>query len=184
MQYHLGQKVPFPKELGDVKGLGHIDKAIVIDQSPIGRTPRSNPATYTGAFDAIREVFTKTIEAKARGYKAGRFSFNVELLVGTYTLTVWDHDVKVALSKTDEVVKDIPDVVIPEAVTTGQFLIELNATIVSLLPPEEGQQYQVELTTLQSGQALADPSKLEGDLPAAKEVVTLMVIMTPKTATA
>lgn len=78
LQHHLGQKVPFPKELGDVKGLGHIDKAIVIDQSPIGRTPRSNPATYTGAFDAIREVFTKTIEAKARGYKAGRFSFNVK----------------------------------------------------------------------------------------------------------
>ena len=113
-----------------------------------------------------------------------RFSFNVELLVGTYTLTVWDHDGKVALSKTEAVVKDIPDVVIPEAVTGGQFLIELNATIVSLLTPEEGQQYQVELTTLQSGQALADPMKLEGDLPASKEVVTLMVIMTPKTATA
>ncbi|MEM9771882.1 MAG: excinuclease ABC subunit UvrA [Cyanobacteria bacterium P01_D01_bin.73] len=78
LQHHLGYKVPFPKELGDIKGLSHIDKAIVIDQSPIGRTPRSNPATYTGAFDAIRDVFTKTIEAKARGYKAGRFSFNVK----------------------------------------------------------------------------------------------------------
>ena len=78
LQHHLGYKVPFPKELCDIKGLVHIDKAIIIDQSPIGRTPRSNPATYTGAFDAIRDIFTKTIEAKARGYKAGRFSFNVK----------------------------------------------------------------------------------------------------------
>jgi excinuclease ABC subunit A len=53
--------------------LNAIDKAIVIDQSPIGRTPRSNPATYTGVFDAIREIFTQTIEAKARGYKSGNF---------------------------------------------------------------------------------------------------------------
>ena len=118
------------------------------------------------------------------GEITARFSFNVELLVGTYTLTVWDNAGKVAFSKTDEVIKDIPDVVIPEEVTANQFLIELNATIVSLLPPEEGQQYHVEMTTLQSGQALADPAKLEGDLPASKEVVTLMVIMTPKTATA
>jgi excinuclease ABC subunit A len=58
--------------------LDGIDKAIVIDQSPIGRTPRSNPATYTGVFDAIREVFAQTIEAKARGYKSGQFSFNVK----------------------------------------------------------------------------------------------------------
>jgi excinuclease ABC subunit A len=55
-----------------------IDKVIVIDQSPIGRTPRSNPATYTKAFDMIREIFTQSPEAKKRGYKAGRFSFNVE----------------------------------------------------------------------------------------------------------
>lgn len=74
----LGHKVPFPKDLGDLQGIGGIDKAIVIDQSPIGRTPRSNPATYTGAFDAIRDAFVQTIEAKARGYKAGRFSFNVK----------------------------------------------------------------------------------------------------------
>ncbi|NET03448.1 MAG: excinuclease ABC subunit UvrA [Symploca sp. SIO2B6] len=78
LQHHLSHKVPFPKQLDKVKGLNAIDKAIVIDQSPIGRTPRSNPATYTGVFDVIREVFSQTIEAKARGYKAGRFSFNVK----------------------------------------------------------------------------------------------------------
>ncbi len=61
-----------------VKGLEHLDKVIDIDQSPIGRTPRSNPATYTGVFDLIREVFTETTEAKVRGYKAGRFSFNIK----------------------------------------------------------------------------------------------------------
>lgn len=60
-----------------IKGLEHIDKVIDIDQSPIGRTPRSNPATYTGVFDLIREVYATTPEAKMRGYKNGRFSFNV-----------------------------------------------------------------------------------------------------------
>ncbi len=78
LKHHLTRKVPFPKQLGEVKGLGAIDKVITIDQSPIGRTPRSNPATYTGVFDAIRAIFAETIEAKARGYKQGRFSFNVK----------------------------------------------------------------------------------------------------------
>ncbi|MCJ8282822.1 MAG: excinuclease ABC subunit UvrA, partial [Rivularia sp. ALOHA_DT_140] len=78
LQHHLSKKVPMPKEIDGVKGLKAIDKAIVIDQSPIGRTPRSNPATYTGVFDAIRAVFSETIEAKARGYKPGQFSFNVK----------------------------------------------------------------------------------------------------------
>ncbi len=59
-------------------GVNHIDRIIEVDQSPIVRTPRSNPATYTGAFDAIRSLFTKTKEAKVRGYKPGRFSFNVK----------------------------------------------------------------------------------------------------------
>jgi excinuclease ABC subunit A len=78
LQHHLTRKVPFPKEIDTIKGLDTIDKAIVIDQSPIGRTPRSNPATYTGVFDVIREVFAETIEAKTRGYKRGQFSFNVK----------------------------------------------------------------------------------------------------------
>ncbi|HVT89944.1 MAG TPA: excinuclease ABC subunit UvrA [Tepidisphaeraceae bacterium] len=65
-------------EFKSLVGLNKIDKVIEIDQSPIGRTPRSNPATYTGVFDEIRKVFAKTREAKIRGYEAGRFSFNVK----------------------------------------------------------------------------------------------------------
>ncbi|MEG2541497.1 MAG: ATP-binding cassette domain-containing protein, partial [Clostridia bacterium] len=65
-------------ECDEVDGWQELDKVIAIDQDPIGRTPRSNPATYTGVFTAIRELFAKTQEAKARGYSAGRFSFNVK----------------------------------------------------------------------------------------------------------
>jgi excinuclease ABC subunit A len=78
LQHHLTKRVPFPKDVDELKGISAIDKVIIIDQSPIGRTPRSNPVTYTGVFDTIREVFTQTIEAKTRGYKAGQFSFNVK----------------------------------------------------------------------------------------------------------
>ncbi|MFA5947731.1 MAG: excinuclease ABC subunit UvrA [Candidatus Gracilibacteria bacterium] len=67
-----------PGEHGTIKGLQHLDKIINIDQSPIGRTPRSNPATYTGVFTEIRELFAQTPESKLRGYKSGRFSFNVK----------------------------------------------------------------------------------------------------------
>ena len=66
-----------PGKCKQIKGLNNIDKIINIDQSPIGRTPRSNPATYTGAFDLIRDIFAGTNEAKMRGYAKGRFSFNV-----------------------------------------------------------------------------------------------------------
>lgn len=61
-----------------IEGIDQLDKIIDIDQSPIGRTPRSNPATYTGVFDDIRDVFAQTNEAKIRGYQKGRFSFNVK----------------------------------------------------------------------------------------------------------
>ncbi|MFV0540679.1 MAG: excinuclease ABC subunit UvrA [Aestuariibaculum sp.] len=74
--YFNGVKKPMPYK--SIKGLEHIDKVIDINQSPIGRTPRSNPATYTGTFSEIRSLFAKTPEAMIRGYKAGRFSFNVK----------------------------------------------------------------------------------------------------------
>ena len=67
-----------PGQFKAMKGTEHIDKIINIDQSPIGRTPRSNPATYTGVFDHIRQLYSQTSEAKVRGYKAGRFSFNIK----------------------------------------------------------------------------------------------------------
>ncbi len=73
---HRAQVVPGAHE--NIEGINHLDKAIVIDQSAIGRTPRSNPATYTGVFTPIRELFAGTPESNIRGYKAGRFSFNVK----------------------------------------------------------------------------------------------------------
>ncbi|PWL50650.1 MAG: excinuclease ABC subunit UvrA [Clostridiales bacterium] len=74
----LGRQMPTPGKHADILGAEEIDKIVAIDQSPIGRTPRSNPATYTGLFADIRAVFAATPEAKARGYKDGRFSFNVK----------------------------------------------------------------------------------------------------------
>lgn len=74
--FYRSEKKPLPYQ--SIEGLEHIDKVIEIDQSPIGRTPRSNPATYTGVFDEIRKLFTALPESKIRGYKPGRFSFNVK----------------------------------------------------------------------------------------------------------
>ena len=73
----LNRAVTYPGKVDRIEGLEHLDKVIAIDQSPIGRTPRSNPATYTGLFTEIRNLFAKTKDAKAKGYSAGRFSFNV-----------------------------------------------------------------------------------------------------------
>lgn len=76
-KYLFGSKEN-PGNYGRIQGLEHVDKVIDIDQSPIGRTPRSNPSTYTGVFTAMRDIFAQTKEAQERGYKSGRFSFNVK----------------------------------------------------------------------------------------------------------
>ena len=73
----LNRAITYPGKVKEIRGKEHLDKVIAIDQSPIGRTPRSNPATYTGLFTDIRNLFAKTKDAKAKGYDAGRFSFNV-----------------------------------------------------------------------------------------------------------
>lgn len=74
----LNRARTIPGKYKDIRGIEQLDKVIDIDQSPIGRTPRSNPATYTGVFDQIRDLFAATADAKAKGYKKGRFSFNVK----------------------------------------------------------------------------------------------------------
>jgi excinuclease ABC subunit A len=74
----LGMAAPKPGPHTSLRGASQIDKLVEIDQTPIGRTPRSNPATYTGVFDEVRKVFAGTREARQRGYKLGRFSFNVK----------------------------------------------------------------------------------------------------------
>lgn len=75
---HFYRAKAFPGKHKDITGLKNIDKVVTVDQSPIGRTPRSNPATYTGVFTAIRDLFTDVTESKLRGYDAGKFSFNVK----------------------------------------------------------------------------------------------------------
>ena len=78
LQKKLYRSQAQPGECREILGMEEVEKVIEIDQSPIGRTPRSNPATYTGVFDLIRDLFTETVEAKKRGYNKGRFSFNVK----------------------------------------------------------------------------------------------------------
>ncbi len=100
-----------PGEHERIEGIEQLDKVIAIDQSPIGRTPRSNPATYTGVFDHIRQLFAQTMEAKVRGYLPGRFSFNVkggrcEACKGDGTLKIEMHF--------------LPDVYVPCEVCAGK----------------------------------------------------------------
>ncbi|HZG87434.1 excinuclease ABC subunit UvrA [Paenibacillus sp.] len=95
----------------EIRGLDHIDKVVDIDQSPIGRTPRSNPATYTGVFDDIRDVFAVTNEAKIRGYKKGRFSFNIK--GGRCEACKGDGIIKIEMHF-------LPDVYVPCEICKGQ----------------------------------------------------------------
>ncbi|MBO4391944.1 MAG: excinuclease ABC subunit UvrA [Clostridia bacterium] len=100
-----------PGKYNDIKGLDQVDKVVNIDQSPIGRTPRSNPATYTGIFNDIRELFAQTPDAKARGYKSGRFSFNID--GGRCEACQGDGIVKVEMHF-------LPDIYVPCDVCNGQ----------------------------------------------------------------
>jgi excinuclease ABC subunit A len=93
-----------------VTGLDHVDKVVGVDQSPIGRTPRSNPATYTGVFDQIRKLFAETTEAKVRGYQQGRFSFNVK--GGRCEACAGDGTIKIEMNF-------LPDVYVPCEVCKG-----------------------------------------------------------------
>ncbi|MCP2168218.1 excinuclease ABC subunit UvrA [Goodfellowiella coeruleoviolacea] len=93
-----------------VRGLNHVDKLVQVDQSPIGRTPRSNPATYTGVFDHIRKLFAATTEAKVRGYQPGRFSFNVK--GGRCEACAGDGTIKIEMNF-------LPDVYVPCEVCKG-----------------------------------------------------------------
>jgi excinuclease ABC subunit A len=109
MQRVYGSKIP-PGRHRSVEGLEAIDKVIDIDQSPIGRTPRSNPATYTGVFDHIRKLFAQTTEAKVRGYLPGRFSFNVN--GGRCEACAGDGTIKIEMHF-------LPDVYVPCEVCKG-----------------------------------------------------------------
>jgi excinuclease ABC subunit A len=93
-----------------VNGLGHVDKLVRVDQSPIGRTPRSNPATYTGVWDHVRKLFAATTEAKVRGYQQGRFSFNVK--GGRCEACAGDGTIKIEMNF-------LPDVYVPCEVCKG-----------------------------------------------------------------
>ena len=107
-QVHRARTVPGRTRA--IEGVEHIDKVVAIDQSPIGRTPRSNPATYTGVFDHIRRLFSQTTEAKVRGYQPGRFSFNVR--GGRCEACAGDGTIKIEMHF-------LPDVYVPCEVCEG-----------------------------------------------------------------
>ena len=107
----LNRARTIPGEHKEILGMEQLDKVINIDQSPIGRTPRSNPATYTGVFDQIRDLFAATADAKARGYKKGRFSFNVK--GGRWEACSGDGIIKIEMHF-------LPDVYVPCEVCQGK----------------------------------------------------------------
>lgn len=107
---NLNRARQVPGRAKHVEGIEHLDKLVQVDQSPIGRTPRSNPATYTGVFDKIRNLFAETQEAKVRGYKAGRFSFNVK--GGRCDACQGDGTIKIEMNF-------LPDVYVPCEVCEG-----------------------------------------------------------------
>jgi excinuclease ABC subunit A len=111
LQARLMRANTVPGKHDDIEGIKQLDKAIIIDQSPIGRTPRSNPATYTGLFTPIRELFASVPEAKLRGYGAGRFSFNVK--GGRCENCAGDGIIKIEMHF-------LPDVYVPCEVCHGQ----------------------------------------------------------------
>jgi excinuclease ABC subunit A len=111
LHHHLSRNVPRPQGVKQVLGVEHIDKLIEIDQAPIGRTPRSNPATYTGLFTPLRELFAESPEARVRGYKPGRFSFNVK--GGRCESCEGDGMIKIEMHF-------LPDVYVPCEVCKGQ----------------------------------------------------------------
>ena len=111
VQQNLGYTKVHPGKVDKVKGLDNIDKLVQIDQNPIGRTPRSNPATYTSVFDDIRAVFANTPEARLRGYDKGRFSFNVK---GGRCEACWGDGVKVIS------MNFLPDVYVPCEICHGK----------------------------------------------------------------
>ncbi len=110
---HLHRAKTLPGRHRKVEGMAHLDKVVDVDQAPIGRTPRSNPATYTGVFDHIRKLFAQTAEAKVRGYQPGRFSFNVR--GGRCEACAGDGTIKIEMHF-------LPDVYVPCEICHGRAL--------------------------------------------------------------
>ena len=110
---HLHRAKALPGRHRKVEGIAHLDKVVDVDQAPIGRTPRSNPATYTGVFDHVRKLFAQTAEAKVRGYQPGRFSFNVR--GGRCEACAGDGTIKIEMHF-------LPDVYVPCEICHGRAL--------------------------------------------------------------